>query len=152
MVVLHLRNTGAPCRILGIVLNYGCFDLSNLPSVRLLDPDRPLVLSYEDVTHFIDAYLPGVSSEKRRQPEISPAYNNLDNLPPALFIVGTEDGLIDDTILMSGKWKVAGNEAVVKFIPGAPHGFMTFDGHEVAVAKQGWEIMLQFLVEKISSE
>jgi acetyl esterase/lipase len=108
-------------------------------------------LSHEDVKHFIDAYLPGVSSEMRRNPEISPAYNKLDNLPPALFIVGTEDGLIDDTILMSGKWRVAGNESVVKFIPGAPHGFITFDATKVVVARQGLEMIVQFINDKISS-
>ncbi len=102
--------------------------------------------------HFIDAYLPGVSEEMRRNPEISPVYNNLDNLPPALFIVGTEDGLIDDTLLMSGKWQVAGNEAVVKFIPGAPHGFMTFDAAKCTITRQGLEMMVQFIDEKISSK
>lgn len=83
--------------------------------------------------------------EERKCPRISPAYNDLSNLAPALFIVGTQDGLTDDTILMGAKWQLAGNRAVVKFIPGAPHGFMTFDGNKVDVTRQAWEIMIKFI-------
>jgi acetyl esterase/lipase len=119
------------------------------PSVRALDPDRPLVLSLDDVVHFMDAYLPGMSLEQRKDPSVSPAYNRLHNLPPALFIVGTEDGLTDDTILMSGRWCLAGNEAIVKFVPGAPHGFMTFDASKSATVKQGWQMVVQYIESKL---
>jgi acetyl esterase/lipase len=128
------------------VLSYGCYDLSMTPSVRSLDPEKPLILSYEDASRFIDEYLPGMSMEERRGAQISPLYyNSLAGLCSALFIVGTEDGLTDDTILMSAKWQLAGNEAIVKFVPGAGHGFMTFDGGKVDITRQGWDTMIQYL-------
>jgi acetyl esterase len=147
-VLLYLRDKAAPCQILGAVLSYGCFDLSITPSVYDLNPQRPLVLSLEDVVQFFDAYLPGMGAEQRKNPKISPAYNKLHNLPPALFIVGTEDGLTDDTILMSGRWTLSGNEAVVKFVAGAPHGFMTFDGYKSATVMHGWQLAIQYINSK----
>jgi hypothetical protein len=34
--------------------------------------------------------------------------------------------VVDDTVLTSFKWQVAGGEAVVKFVEGAPHAFFLF--------------------------
>ena len=152
LVLIHLREMRMSSQIAGVVLNYGCFDLTNLPSVRALDPEKPLILSYEDVSRFLDAYLPGMSFEQRRDPKISPAYNDLRGLAPALFIVGTEDGLTDDTILMSGRWQLAGNDTVVKFIAGAPHGFITFNSDNLAIVQQGWDLIVDFLRSKIADQ
>lgn len=146
---MYLRDSGKSSSITGAIFNYGCFDLSILPSARALDPSRPLILSYESILKFIEAYTPGMSWDGRKHPTISPAYNNLNNLTPALFIVGTEDGMIDDTILMSGKWEIAGNKTVVKFVPGAPHGFITFDGNKVGVTKQGWDLIIDYLLSNM---
>lgn len=87
--------------------------------------------------------------EDRKSPSVSPAYNKLNGLVPALFIVGTEDALIEDTVLMHFRWTRAGNHAVLKYIPGGCHGFMVFDGNEVEVARQGWKLMIQYLREMI---
>lgn len=81
---------------------------------------------------------------------MSPTNIRLEGLVPALFIVGTEDGLLDDTILMSGKWAIAGNETVVKFFPGAAHGFMNF-GADGPVTRLGWDTMIAFLDEKLKA-
>lgn len=148
---MHLRQAGKDATIEGIVLNYLCADLSLMPSVRALDPERPLILSFEDAAQFIDAYLPNMGMQDRRNPEISPVYNDLSDLGSALFICGTEDGLTDDTILMGAKWQLAGNEAIVKFVPGGCHGFMTFDGSRVEVTRQGWDILLQYLHLKLDN-
>lgn len=145
LVLFHLRSMKALTHISGIVLNYGNYDLSLLPSVRALDKNRPLILTYEDASQFLSTYLPDKTIEERKAPLISPMYNDLSGLVPALFVVGTDDGLTDDTILMGSKWQLAGNRAVVKFIPGAPHGFMTFDGNEFDITRQAWEIMIKFL-------
>ena len=124
--------------------------MSDLPSIRALDPERCLILGYADTIRFLEAYLGGRNTEERKSPAISPAYNKqLGNLPPAIFIIGSEDGTIDDTLLMACKWQLAGNDAVVKFIPGACHGFMTFDGSKVACTRQGWDVMLQYIKAKI---
>ncbi|KAK6374022.1 hypothetical protein LTS17_007992 [Exophiala oligosperma] len=145
LVLLHLRDSGRIGTIKGAVLNYGQYDLSHLPSIRALDPDRCLILGRADGDAFLNMYLPGYDPEQRKLPTISSAYNDLRGLPSALFIVGTEDGLIDDTLLMAAKWRIAGNDSILKFVPGACHGFMVFNGHELECARHGWNIMLAFL-------
>jgi acetyl esterase/lipase len=144
----HIRDKGAKNDIAGLVLNYGCFDLSFLPSARMLDESRPLVLGYEDAEQFTQAYLPNHTVDQRRNPKISPLYAELQDLGSALFLVGTVDGLLDDSLLASAKWAIAGNETVLKFVPGAAHGFMTFDGTKVAATKEGWAIMLGYIKSK----
>lgn len=134
--------------IVGSVLNYGCFDLSMLPCVRETSFPRP-ILEYEDAATFLDTYLPGMTIEERKSGKVSPMYNDLQGLGSALFIVGTGDALVDDTVLMSWRWERAGNEACVKFVPGAPHGFMVFDGRSVEVVKQGWAILVAYLESKL---
>ncbi|KAH0837221.1 hypothetical protein FOPE_04546 [Fonsecaea pedrosoi] len=131
LVVLHLQQRGLLSRIRGVVLSYGNFDLSALPSLRGLERSETPILNYEDAEQFLDAYLPGRTPDQRKAATISPAYNKLSDLVPALFLVGTEDGLVDDSILMASRWQLAGNEAILKFVPGACHGFMTFNGHVV---------------------
>jgi len=152
IVAMHLREVRHYSTLKGLVFNYASFDVSNYsPSTYTLDPSRPLILGLEHVEHFMDAYLPDkpVGTEARKIPTISPLYGKLEDLGSALFIIGTQDGLLDDTILMSARWQIAGNEAIVKFVPGGCHGFMTFDGNQVPVTRQGWDIMIQYLQSKI---
>jgi len=66
-------------------------------------------------------------------------------LPPALFIVGTKDFLLDDTIFMSAKWQMAGGEAVVKIFPGATRGFIAFPPEKVPSAKSGMDSLFAFI-------
>jgi acetyl esterase/lipase len=144
-----LKRQSALSHIKGVVFSYGNFDLSALPSLRELGSTEAPILNYEDAEHFLNAYLPGLGSDQRKDPTMSPAYNNLDGLVPALFIVGTKDGLLDDSILMASRWQLAGNEAILKFVPGGCHGFMTFNGHAVEVTCHGWDLMLAFLTTKL---
>jgi acetyl esterase/lipase len=91
---------------------------------------------------FFDAFVPNTSAEDRKDPSISPYYENLEpfrgRLPAALFTCGTEDPLLDDTIVMSTKWMMAGGTAVVKIYPGAPHGFIEFSS---AMLNEAGELM-----------
>jgi acetyl esterase/lipase len=63
-------------------------------------------------------------------PSISPYYENLEKyrgrLPNAFFTCGTEDPLLDDSVMMATKWMMAGAGAILKIYPGAPHGFIGF--------------------------
>jgi acetyl esterase/lipase len=68
------------------------------------------------------------------------------SLPPAIFLCGTEDPLLDDTLLMGIKWQMTGSQAIVKIYPGAPHGFIAFAG--VPIAEEGAAAILEFLKEK----
>lgn len=148
---MHMRNEGTVSNLRGVILNYGQFDLSGLPSLyEQDDPNKCLILSKEDADHFLDAYLP--PAIQRKASRVSPAYNKLHDLVPALFVCGTRDGLIDDSLLMSSKWMLAGNESILKFVGGACHGFMTFDGNYVPVAREGWDIVLEYIAMKLEGE
>lgn len=107
-------------------LVFGAFDLSGAPSVRSWG-DRNLVLSTPIVEWFCDQYLPGRSEEECRDPAISPLYADVRGLPPALFTVGTQDPLIDDSLFMAARWKHAGNRAELDVIDEAIHAFNYFD-------------------------
>jgi acetyl esterase/lipase len=69
----------------------------------------------------LDCFLRGVSDEQRRDPDISPLYADLRGLPRALFSVGTNDHLIDDTLFMAARWEIAGNETELLVYPETPH-------------------------------
>ncbi len=73
---------------------------------------------------FYNAYLPAITD--RRVPDISPLYADLKGLCPALFSVGTQDALLDDTLFMHARWIAAGNETELEIYPGGAHGFTLF--------------------------
>jgi acetyl esterase len=106
------------------VLQYGAFDLSMTPSQRLWG-DRNLVLSEPIVRWFTDQFLPTYDPEQRRGPDISPLFAELSGMPPAIFTIGTLDPLLDDTLFMESRWRMAGNATEVRIWPEAPHGFIS---------------------------
>jgi acetyl esterase/lipase len=116
---------------------------------------KPLMINLAILERFNGAYVPGMSTVERKIPSVSPLYEDLralvaasgTSLPPALFC-GTDDPLLDDTILMSSKWNIAGGEAIVKIYPGATHGFTVFPG--LPVADEANAVTLDFLQEKLS--
>jgi acetyl esterase/lipase len=85
-----------------------------------------LLLSTPIMAWFYDQFLPGMSAEERRRPDVSPLYADLRGLPPARFVVGTQDPLLDDTLFMASRWEAAGNEAVLEVVAEAAHGFVQF--------------------------
>lgn len=160
--VIHLLHSRPAFSFQGTVLSYGGYDMNSLPSGRSFV--LPMFLTATNIDHFVGAYIPTRSIEDRRDPAVSPIYHpifqhfgascgNIDEgkarsskkLPPALFLVGTQDAVLDDTILMSAKWMIAGGQAVVKFIAGAPHGFMNFDHEKVKIAAQAHAEMMDFV-------
>ena len=74
---------------------------------------------------FADQFVPWRSFEERRAPDISPMYAGLSSMPAAIFTVGTEDPLLDDTLFMEARWRAAGNATELRIWPEAPHGFIS---------------------------
>jgi acetyl esterase/lipase len=108
-------------RFLGANLVFGAYDLSRTPSQRgvAIAPGTDIL----DGTGFpLDLFLPGMSDEQRREPDVSPLYADLRGLPPALFCVGTHDHLLDDTLFMAARWRVAANRTELLVYPDTPHG------------------------------
>ncbi|KAK3380955.1 Alpha/Beta hydrolase protein [Podospora didyma] len=153
----HLIRARPGHQLAGLIFPYGQFDVTlNLPSMALFE--RPLLINREIMQEFADAYTPGMSIAERRNPLISPLYDDLGGLargaaggkfPPALFLCGTEDPLLDDTLLMSTKWMATGSEAVVKIYAGAAHGFTLFPGYQPA--EEACALTLQFVNEKLDA-
>ena len=155
--MLHLATSQPQLRLRGLVLHFGCYDLSAfLPAVHHFD--RPLIIYEPIMTQFRKAFLPGTTETQRRDPAISPFFADwravaarLDGgLPPALFTCGTEDPLVDDSVLMAAKWGMAGGEATLKIYTGAPHGFIVFDGKVLKAAEEGMRDLETYLLEKMA--
>ena len=106
------------------MLQYGAFDLSMTPSQRLWG-ERNLVLSGPIIMWFADQFLPDHDGEQRRDPDISPLYAGLSGMPPAIFTVGTEDPLLDDTLFIEARWRAADQVTELRVWPEAPHGFVS---------------------------
>jgi acetyl esterase/lipase len=93
------------------------------PSQRLWG-ERNLVLSGPIMVWFSDQFLPAHDREARRDPDISPLFADLAGMPPAIFTIGTEDPLLDDTLFMEARWRQAGHPTELRIWPEAPHGFV----------------------------
>jgi acetyl esterase len=122
VTLLRMRDRhDAVDRFLGANLVFGAYDLSRTPSQRGvgLVPGTDIL---EGSDFPLDLYLPGMSEEQRRDADVSPLYGDLRGLPPALFSVGTNDHLLDDTLFMAARWEVAGNETQLLVYPETPHG------------------------------
>lgn len=145
-VLIHLHRLGKIDMIKGAVLNYGCYDLSLLPSALSAPPETPF-LSTEQIFHYREALLPNADIHRMKHANTSPMYNDLTGLGSALFLTGTDDALLDDSVLMHFRWLQAGNHAIIKFMPGAPHGFMMLNGQDprFPVVAEGWKIMIDYI-------
>ena len=106
-------------------LTFGCFDMGMTPSMRAFGDTGP-TLSTRDVAHFRQSFIP--EGTDLSDPDISPLYADLGGLPDALFVVGTRDGLLDDSLFMHARWLAAGNTAELGIYPGGAHGFIAFPG------------------------
>jgi len=137
LTLLRLRETAA---FAAANLVYGAYDLSGTPSRRRFTD--ALVLTGAAMDWFTDNFLPGLDAEQRREPEISPLYADLGDLPPALFSVGTLDPLLDDSLFMAARWQAAGNEMELQVYEEAVHGFNAFP---IAVARLANDAQLAFL-------
>jgi acetyl esterase/lipase len=124
--LLRLRDKHAKQnKFLAANLVFGPYDLSLTPSARNWG-ERNLLLSTPIAQWFTDQFLPGLTPEERRSPDISPLYADLHELPPALFTVGALDPLLDDSLFMAARWEAAGNETELMVFPESPHGFHAF--------------------------
>jgi acetyl esterase len=141
VTLLRLRDHhGCADAFAGVSLVGGFYDLSKTPSNRLWD--RDLVLSREMTDLMIESFTPGLDPEARRSPDISPLYADLRGLPPALFMVGTADPLLDDTLFLAARWRAAGNESELRVFPEGVHGSM---GLPLQLASTATAINQEFL-------
>ena len=147
VTLLRLRDRhGIKNRIAAANLVFGGYDLNGTPS-QILWGDRNLVLSLPIVRWFGNNFLPAAGFEQRRDPDISPLYAALADMPPALFSVGTMDCLIDDSLFMAQRWRAAGNRAEVAIYPEGVHGFTAYP---LGVARKANARQFEFLREALT--
>jgi len=143
VTTLYIRDSlHAIDKVRGVNLIYGCFDLSRTPSCRMVT-DSTLFLYKKYMDDSYELVFPGWSKEQLRNPQYSPLYADLKNLPPALFTIGTADPLIDDTYFMEARWRLAGNKTFLAVYPECPHGFNFFPSQ---MARAANEKMLQWII------
>jgi len=120
--ILRLRDAGALFdRVKGAALTYGCYDLGGTEMRRRAGPET-LVLHGPTMPRILDKAR-GIPGGDRRHPSVSPLYNPLTGLPPALFVCGTRDPLQEDTELMYSKWVRESHNAELVIVPEGAHGF-----------------------------
>lgn len=124
LTLLRLRDRhDAVDRFVGANLVMGVYDVGGTPSQRGVGAG-PDVLDPESIEFFTELFTPGLSTEERRDPEISPLHADLRDLPPALFTAGATDHLVDDTLFLAARWQRAGNDAELIVYPESPHAFV----------------------------
>lgn len=146
LVALRLLDKSPEFSFAGLLLHFGCFDLSTfLPHVQ--HHESHLVIDHDVMSSYIDALLPNTTEAERRDPSISPFYADLrgKKLPPALFTCGSEDPLLDDSVMMGAKWGMWGGESVVRIYTGAPHGFIGYKPGSIRAVQEGLDDVGKFV-------
>ena len=124
ITLLRLRDRDLVDRFVGANQVFGCYDLSHTPSQRQFETTP--IIDAALIRQVVPLVCPGVDVEGLRDPSISALYADLRGLPPALFTVGTNDPLLDDSLFMAARWELAGNDAELVVYPESPHGFTGF--------------------------
>lgn len=112
--LLRLRDQGVANSFAGIALQVGTYDMSGqTPAGRLIADE-----------YFIQAYAGHVAD--RTNPDISPVYGDLRDLPPTLLVVGSLDILLEDNLALAARLSAAGGEVDLRIYPECLHGFTSF--------------------------
>ncbi|MGX1480598.1 UNVERIFIED_CONTAM: acetyl esterase [Streptomyces canus] len=138
-VLVRLRDRRGSTGFRAANLVFGNFDLSMTPSQTLLGSDA-VPVSVDMIRACTNAVAP--LSEQRQDPDLSPLFADLRDLPTALFTVGTLDPFLDDSLFMHARWIAAGNEAEIAVYPGGGH---VFTGATIPLADQANDRIDAFL-------
>lgn len=102
------------------VLQFGTYDLSaRTPAGRLIADE-----------YFLAAY--AGAAPDRTDPDLSPIYAELADLPPILIVVGADDILLEDNLALAARLAAAGVDVDLRIYPASPHGFT---GHPTPMAR-----------------
>ncbi|MFI9380696.1 alpha/beta hydrolase [Kutzneria sp. NPDC052558] len=124
-VLLRLRESGQHKAFRAAYLAYGVYDMALTPSSRAFG-EQHLVTGTPAERWFRAQAYPGLSEAELHAPDISPLYADLRDLPPARFVVGARDPLLDDSLFMSARWRAAGSPCELEVVAEAVHGFTAF--------------------------
>jgi len=126
-------------------LVYGSYLPHGTPSVRQWT-EEGLILEPDTMSWFGGHYVGG-QKIAIDDPDFSPLYGRLHDMPPALFSVGTWDPLVDDSVFMATRWLTAGNVAELAVYPGGVHGF---DALPISIAAEARDRMHDFIATSVN--
>lgn len=133
--LIRLRDRGEAAFKAGL-LQFGTYDLSGqTPSGRRIANE-----------YFLDAY--AGSAPDRTDPDISPIFADLTELPPVLIVIGSDDILLEDNLTMAARLSAAGVSMKLGIYPKSPHGFT---GHPTPMAAAATRNMDKWLRTQIHS-
>ena len=127
--LLRLRDRARVEPFLAAVLEFGAYDLSG---------QSPCGRVYAE-EWFIQAYAGHVTD--RTNPDVSPLYGDLRDLPPILLVVGALDIVLEDSLAMAARLSAAGNDVDLRVFPESLHGFTSSPTAMATVARhsiQSW--------------
>ena len=110
-------------RVLGLNLVFGWYDVNGTPS-QAGNGGRIDMLTPTGLRFMVESFTPGMSADDRRDPDISPLYADLRDLPPSLVSVGTADHLCDDSLFLATLLAKAERDVELAVYPDGPHGYM----------------------------
>jgi acetyl esterase/lipase len=146
LAMIRLRDEGEqdlpPCAFV-----QGVFDLSGTPSVRAATR-KTLLFDGPNLRRDLARLAPARDEAGLRQTDLSPLHADLSGMPAALFVMGQEDPLRDDSRLMAEVWSKHTPTTLLD-VPTAPHGFQHF---AATTARAAQAFILRWLEASLSSE
>ncbi len=118
---------------LGWHLVFGWYDVNGTPS-QLGNGGFPDMLNPEGLRFMVESFTPGLSEEQRRDPDISPLFADLTELPPSLLSVGVIDHLRDDSLFLAPRLAAAGVDVELQVYPDSPHGYQSLPSKMAAAS------------------
>jgi acetyl esterase len=120
VTMLRLRDRQGFTGFRAAALASGVYDLSlkGFAETGALEPTR------DEVARGFAQYAAGAP---RGDPDLSPVHADLRDLPEGLFVVGSLDPLLCDSLSMAERWTSAGNAVRLVVVPGGAHGVDTPD-------------------------
>lgn len=130
VTLLRLRDRGLIEPFVGASLIFGAFDLSGrTPGGRRMGEE-----------YLVEAYAGAVAD--KADPDVSPLFGDLRDLPPSLLVVGRRDILFEDNLQMAMRLAAAGGEVDLRVYPECPHGFLSYPTKMAAAANHDIEAWL----------
>ncbi|WP_188013664.1 alpha/beta hydrolase [Photobacterium damselae] len=84
-----------------------------------------------------------IGTQNPCNPEVSPFYAELHDLPPIYITVGTEEILMDDSIRLAEKIGQAGGKVTLDVVKGVPHVYPLFN--QLSEAEQAVQVISAFI-------
>jgi monoterpene epsilon-lactone hydrolase len=96
---------------------------STLASKAAVDP----LIHKEYLNELVQAYLP--ADTNRKDPHVSPLYDDLANFPPMLIQVGSDETLLDDATRLAARADAADVAVTLQIWPQMIHAWPLWNAH-----------------------